>query len=483
MKAPKKKGTVIIGAGPAGLTAGLELLKTKKFDVTIIEKDSVVGGIAKTVEYNGCRFDIGPHHFITESKNILQWWQAIMEGDFHKHKRFTRIHYRKRFFYYPLEPMNALLGLGFFECVRSILSYLRYRFFPIKKVVSFQDWVTNRFGHRLFTHFFKTYTEKVWGISCTELSADWAAERIKTFSLSKAIFYAFFGRIFKKNKPRTIRDDFYYPSKGSGALWDRVAENVVRDHGQLSLRSDVISIEHDKKKILAVVTRKSSKTKSHGAGSLAYYKADYFLSSMPLRHLILAMDPLPPTNVITAAKGLRYRGLITINLIVNNPKVNPDHWLYVHDKELHVGRVGNGNNFSPYMADDSTKHSALSLENFCYTEDPFWSKSDEELIELGKKELISLGFAKPGEVLDGMVLRVPEAYPVYDEYYKAYLATVRTYLAQFSNLQLMGRNGLHAYNNMDIAMLSAMEAVDKVLESDVQQQKNDIPSSESVSLT
>lgn len=483
MKKGEQKDVVIIGAGPAGLTAGLELARTKSFSVTVLERDSVVGGIAKTVEYKGCRFDIGPHHFITESEKILQWWQAIMEGDFHKHKRFTRIHYRKRFFYYPLEPMNALFGLGFYECTLSILSYLRYRLFPIKKVVSFQDWVTNRFGYRLFTHFFKTYTEKVWGISCTELSADWAAQRIKTFSLSKAIFYAFFGRFFKKNKPRTIRDDFYYPSFGSGALWERVAGKIIEhDDTEFKLSHEVVHIEHDHQSIVAVSTKKNKQIKEHAAQALTRYHADYFLSTMPLRALILAMDPLPPTMIVQAARALRYRGLITINLIVNNPKINPDHWLYVHDKELHAGRVGNSNNFSPYMVDDPTKHSAISLECFCYTEDPFWYTSDKELLAIGKQELSYLGFAKPEDVLDGMILRTPEAYPVYDAHYQEHLTTVLQYLARFSNLQLMGRNGLHQYNNMDIAMLSALAAVDKVLEHEKKPHER-VKASESVFLT
>lgn len=456
-----KKNIVIIGAGPAGLTAGIELLKTNNYNVTLVEKESVVGGLARTTEYKGCRFDIGPHHFITESEKIEKWWKDLMQDDFIKLKRFTRIYYKKHFFHYPLQPLNVITGLNLFECARSVLSYIWYRLFPIKEIKSFQDWVTNKFGYRLFSIFFKTYTEKVWGIPCNKISADWSAQRIKGFSLSKAIFYAFFGRWFKKNAPRTINDTFYYPSKGAGTMWEKVA-GLIREHdGLINLTEDVVSIEHDGNKIKAIATRKSGV--QHGSQVLKTYTAENFFSTMPLRALVLALDPVAPADVITAARALQYRGLITVNLIVNKSHICPDHWLYIHEKEVRMGRIGNMNNFSLKMVDDPL-HTALSLEYFTFVDEPFWVKSDYELIELGKKELERIGLVKAAAVIDGMVMRTPEAYPIYDERYKEYLGTVLSYLAGFSNLFLMGRNGLHRYNNMDIAMLSAMEALEKMFE-------------------
>lgn len=477
-----KKKALIIGAGPAGLTAGIELLKTEKFEVTVLEKDVVVGGLAKTIEYKKCRYDIGPHHFITESDKILQWWHDVMGNDFHKHKRYTRIFYKKHYFNYPLEPLNVIQGLRFAECAKSVLSYLWIRLFPIKQVVSFQDWVTNKFGHRLFTIFFKTYTEKVWGIPCDKISADWATQRIKGFCLSKAIFYAFFGRWFTKNKPRTINDVFYYPSLGAGSLWEKVASHItMHQGGSLVVSANVLSIEHDNNRIISVAT--GIVPERGQAGALTQYHADYFLSTMPLKNLILSLDPVAPTDVIKAAKALCYRGLITVNVIVQKTSICPDHWLYIHEKEVRMGRIGNMNNFSARMVDDAGEHTALSLEYFTFVDEPFWFKSDYELIELGKKELEKIGLVKAAAVVDGMVVRTPEAYPVYDEHYKEHLNKVLTYLGRFSNLQMMGRNGLHRYNNMDVAMLSAMTAVEKILEQEKLTYHNKHQESESVFLT
>ncbi len=481
MKNAKKKA-FIIGAGPAGLTAGMELLKAGNFAVTVIEKERVVGGLARTTEYKNCRYDIGPHHFITESEKVLAWWNEIMAGDFHQHKRYTRIYYKKHFFHYPLEPMNVVRGLSIMECVKSVLSYVWIRIFPIKEVRSFQDWVTNKFGRRLFSIFFKTYTEKVWGIECNKISADWSAQRIKGFSLSKAIFYAFFGGWFKKNKPRTINDVFYYPSRGAGTLWERAAEKIMQnDNAMLHLNTGVVSLEHDGKKIVAVSTAQQGS--EQGARQITRHEADYFFSTMPLRSLILSLTPAAPAHVIKAAQSLCYRGLITVNLIIQKTHVCPDHWLYIHEKDVRMGRIGNMNNFSPLMVDDAGKHTALSLEYFTFVDEPFWFKSDYELVELGKKELEKIGLVKAAAVVDGMVMRTPEAYPVYDEHYKEYLSVVLNYLATFPNLQLMGRNGLHRYNNMDIAMLSAMASVDKVLEQERQRPAAKTPSAESVFLT
>jgi protoporphyrinogen oxidase len=462
MKMNAKQEALIIGSGPAGLTAALELAQSEQLRVLVVEKESVVGGLAKTIEYKKCRFDIGPHHYLTESDKVLSWWFDRMKGDFHVHKRFTRIFYKKKFFSYPLEPINVINGLSFLECVRCVASYLKARIFPIRKVKSFQDWVTNKFGYRLYTMFFKTYSEKLWGIPCTTLSADWASQRIKGFSLSHAIFYAFFGRWFT-NKPRTIRDTFYYPSLGSGTLWEKVALEIQScDKARLLLRTEVVSIEHDEHAITAVWVRTASQVKG-GASTLKHHGVDYLLSSMPLRQFVLAMDPLPSEIIVKAAQALRYRGLIILNLIVNKVPLCPDHWLYVHDKDVAMVRLDNMNNFSVHLVDDAALHTTLCLEYFVWHDEPLWAMADQDLLKRGMEELEKIGLARAADVIDGTVVRVPEAYPVYDEGYDTHLKIVRSYLDQFHNLHLIGRNALHQYNNMDTAMLTAFDAAEKIL--------------------
>ena len=468
METKLKKG-VIIGGGPAGLTAAQELLKSENFEVKILDQNSKVGGLSRTTEYKGCKFDIGPHHFITQSEKIAKYWKNLMQEEekkgnyFVQLSRFTRIYYNKHFFHYPLQPLNVFKGLSFFECFRCFLSYLKICLFPIKKVKSFQDWVTNKFGYRLFSIFFKTYTEKLWGISCKKISSDWAAQRIKGFSLSKAIFYAFFGRWFKKNAPRTLCDKFHYPVFGAGTLWEKLANSIrENDFGRINLNEEVVSIKHENGRIISVFSRGTKGSKS-GAQQLKEYCADYFFSTMPIKSLILSLNPLPEEKIIKAAEKLCYRGLITVNLIVNKKDICPDHWLYIHEKEVKMVRIGNMNNFSLRMVGDG-EHTALGIEYFSFVDKGLWNKTDEQFIQLGKKELAKIGLAKSQKVLDGMVLREPQAYPVYDKYYQKSLKIVLDYLSKFYNLRLMGRNGLHKYNNMDIAMLSAMDATDKVIE-------------------
>jgi len=451
----RKEKAVIIGAGPAGLTAGVELLKTGKYEVSLLERDGGVGGLSRTTDHKGYKFDFGPHHFITSDDSIEKWWLDVMGDEFLTHKRFTRIYYKKRFFHYPLEAWNVIRNLKLLECFKCVGSYIKQRLFPIKKVNSFEDWVVNRFGRRLFSMFFESYTEKLWGIPCNKISADWAAQRIKGFSLSKAIFYAFFGKWFKKNAPRTLRDTFYYPPHGAGQLWDKVAESItVYESGDIHCNEDVVRIVHKNNKIELVTTRDNDSV-------LRQYKPDHVLSTMSLKALIEALQPAPPAAVYAAAQSLIYRGLIVVNLIVDRKHVVPDHWLYIHDKDVGMIRVDTMNNFSEKMVANKN-HTSLGLEYFVSVNEKLWKTSDEELIQQGSRELEKLGLVRADEVIDGMVLRSGEAYPVYDAHYQQHLNTVRSYLDCFSNLYLMGRNGLHRYNNMDLAMLSAMDAVDAV---------------------
>ncbi len=463
-----KKKVVVIGAGPAGLTAGAELTKTGRFNLNILEKDNQVGGLSKTITYNGCKFDIGPHHFLTHSKKVELWWKKVMEGEskennFVQLKRFTRIYYKSHFFHYPLQALDAILGLGLIEGFLCVFSYVKIRFFPIKNVKSFQDWVTNKFGYRLFSIFFKTYSEKVWGIPCTEISSDWASERIKGFSLSKAIFYAFFGKFARKSAPRTLADIFYYPELGAGTLWQRVADNIIQDNknSKICLNEKVIQIKHNKNSLKSILTYNLS-PRVCPTKKLNEYNADFFFSTMPLRDLILSLDPLPEEFIINAAKKLSYRGLITVNFIVNKKNICPDHWLYIHEKTVRMGRVGNMNNFSLKMI-DAKDHTSLSLEYFAFVDDDLWNKTDGQLLELGKVELEKIGLVEKDLILDGMILREREAYPVYDKNYKESLNIVKNYLSKFNNLYLMGRNGLHKYDGMDAVMISAFDRVETFL--------------------
>lgn len=472
--ASSRKKAIIIGAGPAGLTSGYELLKTQNFSIEILEKESVIGGLAKTVDYKNYKYDIGPHHYVTESKEVEAWWKNIVsEDEFVKLNRFTRIYYNKHFFLYPLQPINALMGLSPIESIRCVSSYFKYQLWP-KKVMSYEDWLSNRFGKRLFEIFFKSYTEKLWGIKCNQISADWAAQRIKNFSLGKAMFFAFFGKIFKKYTPRTILGEFYYPIYGAGTLWDNVGKKIIDSgYGKIDTNKKVVSIEHDGKKILAVFTKGTQNQYSesqHGndqmmAQKLTRHDGDYFLSTMTLRDLVLNMDPIAPKKVIDAAKQLRCRALITLNLIINKASITPDHWLYIHEKSVRTIRIGNMNNFSAKLR-PNLDHSAISLECFTFTDEPFWLKSDDELLEQARYEIDKIGLVKKELIIDGMVLRIPDAYPIYEGDYKEHLNIVYNYLGEFKNLKLMGRNGMHQYNNMDTAMLSAMKAVSDIINYD-----------------
>ncbi|MCF7799656.1 NAD(P)-binding protein [Candidatus Babeliales bacterium] len=482
----KKKNILIIGAGPAGLTAASELSKIENSKIKILEKNSTIGGLSRTTEFNGCKFDIGPHHFITESQKIEKWWLELMREEevrgnkFKQLTRFTRIYYKKHFFNYPLQAFNVIRGLSFLECFRSVLSYFWRKVNPIKNVKTFQDWVVNQFGYRLFNIFFKTYTEKLWGIPCNEISSDWASQRIKGFSMSKAVFYAFLGKWFKKNAPRTLCDKFYYPELGAGTLWNKVSDNFVKNSGQIILNEEVVSIEHKNSKILSISTcntdKRDNKKMPPAARKLQSYPGDYFLSTMPLRQLILSLDPVAPKEVLSAANRLLYRALITVNFVVNKKNICPDHWLYIHDKDVDMVRIGNMNNFSSKMSTDN-KHTALSLEYFTSYNSAFWKKPDNKLIKIAKLEIEKLGLIKREEILSGMILKEAQAYPIYDEDYQSNLSVVIDYLSNFSNLQLMGRNGMHRYNNMDIAMLSAMNAVDKILK-DIEKSKKIIKNEE-----
>jgi len=442
---------VIIGAGPAGLTAAYELSK-QGTQSTVLERDAQVGGIARTASYKGYLFDLGGHRFFTKVTLVEKMWQEVLGGDFLTRSRLSRIYYRSKFFSYPLEPMNALRGLGLLESLRCGFSYLAARLFPHRPEPDFETWVQNRFGRRLFETFFKTYTEKVWGIPCKEIRAEWAAQRIRGLSLTSLVLNALRPRrnTDKQKVIKTLIHEFQYPRRGPGMMWNRTRELVEQRGSRVLLNAPVEKIRWRRDRITAV----------EAGGQL--YAGEHFLSSMPIRDLIRSLDPAPPEHLLRAAEDFHYRDFLTVALMVRGRNLFPDNWIYVHDPQVQVGRIQNYSNWSPEMVPDA-ETSCLGLEYFCFEGDALWRTPDRELIELARREIGHLGLVDPAAVMDGAVVRVPKAYPVYDGTYQRGLEAVREFLAGVPNLQLMGRNGMHRYNNQDHSMLTAMLAARNIL--------------------
>jgi len=456
MGAHGEKRVVIIGAGPAGLTAAFELCKAG-VEPVVLEKGDIVGGLAKTIKHNGFRFDIGGHRFYTKVKVVEDVWREVLDGrDFLRRKRLSRILYNKRFFHYPLRASSMILGLGFLDGCRILSSYIYARLFPEKKEENFEQWVTNRFGRRLYTVFFKTYTEKVWGIPCSEITAEWAAQRIKGLSLP-AVLKDILLRQSNGQKGGVVKSlisEFDYPRLGPGMMWESMAELVKAKGGTIRTGARVERIFWTPRGVEAVEISDGERIETiHGT---------HFLSSMPARELVRKLSPSPPAEVLAAANKLQYRDFIIVALMINRRSVFPDNWIYIHDPEVKLGRIQNFKNWSPNMVPDQNK-TCLGLEYFCFAGDGLWTSSDEELIALGKRELEILGLAGAGEVNEGKVVRVPKAYPVYDSAHQQALQTLRSFFGTLPNLQLVGRNGMHKYNNQDHSMLTAMLAVKNIM--------------------
>lgn len=443
---PARK-VVIIGGGPAGLTAAHELVTKYDAQPIVLEKLDKVGGISRTENYKGYSFDMGGHRFFTKSSEVNEFWHRVLRDDFLVRPRLSRIYYAKKFFNYPLKPLNALAGLGIWQSILIIFSYIRWQLFPYRIEESFEQWVTNRFGKRLFLIFFKSYTEKVWGISTSELKAEWAAQRIKDLSLKTAILNMF---VKQGNTIKTLIEEFHYPRRGPGMLWSKVACDIQQAGGEVHLNSDVVGINRNGKRIESIVVR------CHGHEQVI--TGSDFISSLPIPVFMQALNPPPPAPILEAANKLKFRDFLTVCLIIDKADLFPDNWIYIHYPEVQVGRIQNFKNWSPEMVPDPTK-SSLGLEYFCNKGDALWSKDDAELIEQAKRELAIIGLANYADIVDGCVFRVEHTYPVYDSDYSNYLGVVREYLDSFENFQTIGRNGLHRYNNQDHAMLTGMLAV------------------------
>jgi len=446
---------VVIGGGPAGLTAAVELVRAN-VPVTVLEKDRLVGGIARTDNYKGYRFDIGGHRFFTKIGEVEKFWYDILQSEFITRPRISRIFYQGKFFDYPLKAMNALRNLGLWTSMEVVLSYFQSKLFPYPREDTFEEWVSNRFGKRLYRIFFKTYTEKVWGIPCSEIRAEWAAQRIQGLSLPVAVWNALFGARRGKDVVKTLIEEFQYPRLGPGQMWETAAAYVAERGGEVQLERDVVRVRHAAGRVTEVVTRAA------GTGAETSVAGDAFISTMPISELINKLDPPAPPEVVAAAQGLTYRDFISVVLIVKQADLFPDNWIYIHEAGVQVGRVQNFKNWSPDMVPDPST-SALGLEYFCTEGDALWRMDDAALIALGRKEMDQIGLVKSADVIDGTVVRQLKAYPVYNGTYAGFLDTIKTYLAGFGNLQTVGRNGLHKYNNQDHSMLTAMLAVRNLL--------------------
>ncbi len=450
---------VVVGAGPAGLTAAYELSK-KKAPVVVLESDpEYVGGISRTVNYKGFHFDIGGHRFFSKSREVEDLWTEIAGPDMLDRPRSSRIYYRGQFYTYPLKPFEALSKLGLVESTLCVLSFIAAKIHPTHDPKTFEDWVTNQFGKRLFRIFFKTYTEKVWGMSCSEISADWAAQRIKGLSLGSAIKHAIFSQKPKDRKQvvKTLIDTFRYPRLGPGMMWEICAEKVRNLGGQVLMGRKVVGCRYDSVHNLWTVTARKAD------GAVEEYRAEHVISSMPMRELIAQIEPPLPHAALQAARSLRYRDFLTVGLIVHDRGRFTDNWIYIHDPSVQVGRVQNYKSWSPEMVPDAA-YSSYGLEYFCFEGDGLWTTSDRELIELAKREIQKVNLAASADVVDGCVIRQPKAYPVYDDAYQQHVDTIRDALEEkYPTLHLVGRNGMHKYNNQDHAMMTAMLTAKNIL--------------------
>jgi protoporphyrinogen oxidase len=459
MSDPQYKA-IIVGAGPAGLTAAYELSKQGQ-RVLVLESDpQYVGGISRTVAYHGYRFDIGGHRFFSKSKEVEDLWTEILGADLLQRPRSSKIYYRGEFYTYPLKPFEALSKLGLLESSLCLLSFLKARLVPTHQPKSFEDWVVNQFGERLFRIFFKTYTEKVWGMSCKEISADWAAQRIKGLSLGSAIKNGILPKRSTEDRAQVVKtliDTFRYPRLGPGMMWETCAEKVRAMGGEVSLGRNVTSCRWNA----------ASKTWTLAArtpeGTVEEYRGEHLVSSMPIRQLVSQIDPPLPESALHAGKELRYRDFLTVGLILRDKNRFSDNWIYIYDPAVKVGRVQNYKAWSPEMVPDPA-FCCYGLEYFCFEGDGLWSMADEDLKALAKKEIEQVGLGAAADVIDSCVIRQAKAYPVYDDDYRQHIATIREALAAHcSNLHLVGRNGMHKYNNQDHAMITAMLAARNIL--------------------
>lgn len=446
----KNKKVAVIGAGPAGATAAYVLAK-KGVKVDLYEASSHVGGMARSIDLWGQTVDIGPHRFFSSDTRVNELWLEVIGKDYDMVNRLTRIFYKNKFYLYPVKPFNALKNLGVIEAVRCVLSYGWQRIRPGRNNLgkTFESWVTARFGKRLYNHFFKTYTEKLWGIPAVELDAEFATQRIKKLSLGEAIKSAIFGGGGEKHK--TLVDQFAYPKQGTGEVYKRMCEYVKNNGGNVLLDTPVEEV---------IVRGKTVTGLKLANGETAKY--DEVISSMPLT-LLVSRLPKVPNSVQAANKSLKFRNTLIVYLKIKSRKIFPDNWIYVHSTDLKSGRITNFKNWAPEI-NKKKKEAILAMEYWCFDEDDFWHWKDRQYVELAKKEIVKTGLVKPNQIVEGKVVRVPKCYPVYRHGYKRQLKKVENYLREFKHLQIIGRYGSFKYNNQDHSILMGLLAAENIVD-------------------
>jgi protoporphyrinogen oxidase len=444
-----ERPVVVLGGGPAGLTAAYQLVKAGK-PVIVLESTGQLGGIARTTVKNGFRFDLGGHRFFTKVEEVDALWHEIVGAEFLKRPRQSRIYWNDKFLEYPLQGVDVMRKLGPVELTRCGISYMWAAVKPKGKEDTFEEWVSNRFGKRLYNHFFKTYTEKLWGVKATEIRAEWAAQRIKGLSFFSAAKAAFFGN---KDDIKSLISEFNYPKYGPGQMWELMADAITAKGGEIRLNAPVTKLVTDEQhRVVEVVAGGETLTPSH------------VISSLPLRTTIGVAEPQAPVEVRDAARGLRYREFLTVLLVIGGKDLFPDNWIYIHQPGVKVLRIQNFKSWSPYMVPEGSTDASVGMEYFCFEGDDFWNTPDEELVKMAAGEIEKLKLAKAADVKFGFVERVHKAYPIYDELYADRVKTIRTWIeTDMTNLTQVGRNGLHRYNNSDHSMLTAMRAVDNIL--------------------
>ncbi len=439
---------VVLGGGPAGLTAAYLLARQGKA-VIVLESTDMVGGIARTEVRDGYRFDLGGHRFFTKVQEVDDLWHEIMKEEFLKRPRQSRIYWNDKFLEYPLDGMDVIKKLGPIEVVRCGLSYLWAAVKPKGREESFEQWVSNRFGKRLYNHFFKTYTEKLWGVSADDIRAEWAAQRIKGLSFFSAAKAAFFGN--KGNKIKSLISEFNYPRYGPGQMWEEMDREIKAHGGEVRLNAPVTRLTMRDGRVAEVIAGGETLTPSH------------VISSLPLRTTVGIAEPEAPAEVRDAARGLRYREFLTVLLVIDSPDLFPDNWIYIHQPGVRVLRIQNFKSWSPAMVPEGSTDSSIGMEYFCFEGDDLWTMDDDDLVKMAGREIEKLHLAEASKVKFGFVARVHKAYPIYDVEYAERVQTIRRWLETIGNLQQVGRNGLHRYNNSDHSMLTAMRAVDNIL--------------------
>lgn len=489
----QKPTAVIIGAGPAGLTAAYELVTRTNVTPVVLEMSELMGGLSRTVNYKGNRIDIGGHRFFSKSDRVMQWWLKMLpmqnldpeneettapdpereDKVMLLRNRLSRIFFKRRFFQYPIGlSLQTIMALGVFEVFLIALSYCRAAMLPIRPEKNLEDFFINRFGRRLYATFFKSYTEKVWGMPCNRISTEWGAQRIKGLSICRALAHMAKGALPKrkgdvsqKDTETSLIDKFLYPKFGPGQMWDQTALRVKAGGGQVLTGWRVDSIEHRDHQSVTAVVATHAKT-----GEKRRFRGDYFFSTMPVKDFTAALDPVAPPPVREVAAGLQYRDFITVGILCNRLLTRDengekgtirDNWIYIQEPDVLVGRLQIFNNWSPYMVADADKV-WVGLEYFCNEGDSLWTRSDAEISELAKGELAKLGFVEPSDILDTTVIRMPKAYPAYFGTYERF-GEITEYTDGFDNLFLVGRNGMHRYNNQDHSMLASMTAVDNIV--------------------